>query len=81
MAKGLPSVVEVLKKQLTLSDSTIRDLRGEIRSLQSTVERLSQENCELRSMIQVKYYFLIFLIFFFEPFLNTKSTFVYLDAS
>ncbi|XP_046744368.1 ARF GTPase-activating protein GIT2 [Diprion similis] len=53
MAKGLPSVVEVLKKQLTLSDSTIRDLRNEIRSLQSTVERLSQENCELRNMIQV----------------------------
>ncbi|XP_046428223.1 ARF GTPase-activating protein GIT2 [Neodiprion fabricii] len=52
MAKGLPSVVEVLKKQLTLSDSTIRDLRNEIRSLQSTVERLSQENCELRNMIQ-----------------------------
>ncbi|XP_024943398.1 ARF GTPase-activating protein GIT1 isoform X2 [Cephus cinctus] len=53
MAKGLPSVVEVLKRQLTLSESTIKELRDEIRTLQATVERLTQENCELRSMTQI----------------------------
>lgn len=53
MAKGLPSVVEVLKKQLTLSESTMRDLREEVRRLQRTVEQLSQENRELKNTIQV----------------------------
>lgn len=53
MAKGLPSVVEVLRKQLTLSESTIRDLREEIRCLQCTIERISEENRELKNMIQV----------------------------
>ncbi|XP_043520855.1 ARF GTPase-activating protein GIT1 [Frieseomelitta varia] len=54
LAKGLPSFVEVLKKQLTLSESTVRDLREQIRTLQSTVEQLTQENNELKQMIHVK---------------------------
>lgn len=54
LAKGLPSVVEVLKKQLTLSESTIKDLREQIRTLQSTVEQLTHENNELKQMIHVR---------------------------
>ncbi|KAG7204050.1 hypothetical protein KM043_001908 [Ampulex compressa] len=54
MAKGLPSVVEVLKKQLTLSESTVRDLRGQIRTLQYTVDQLMQENSELKRLLQLK---------------------------
>lgn len=53
MAKGLPSMVEVLKKQLTLSESTVRDLREQIHTLQITVEQLTQENSELKRMLQV----------------------------
>ena len=56
MAKGLPSVVEVLKKQLTLSESNTRDLREEIRRLQVTVEQLAQENRELRNALHVRIY-------------------------
>ncbi|EFN66920.1 ARF GTPase-activating protein GIT1 [Camponotus floridanus] len=54
MAKGLPSMVEVLKKQLTLSESTVRDLREQIHTLQITIEQLTQENSELKRMLQVK---------------------------
>lgn len=54
MAKGLPSMMEVLKKQLTLSESTVQDLREQIYILQSTVEQLSQENSELKHMLQMK---------------------------
>ncbi|KAM0730244.1 ARF GTPase-activating protein GIT1 [Formica fusca] len=54
MAKGLPSMVEVLKKQLTLSESTVRDLREQIYTLQNAVEQLTQENSELKRMLQVK---------------------------
>lgn len=53
MAKGLPSMVEVLKKQLTLSESTVRDLREQIYTLQNAVEQLTQENSELKRMLQV----------------------------
>lgn len=53
VAKGLPSMVEVLKKQLTLSESTVRDLREQIHTLQTTVEQLTQENNELKHMLQV----------------------------
>lgn len=53
MAKGLPSMVEVLKKQLTLSESTVRDLREQIHTLQITIEQLTQENSELKRMLQV----------------------------
>lgn len=53
MAKGLPSMVEVLKKQLTLSESTVRDLREQVHTLQATVEQLTQENSELKHMLQV----------------------------
>lgn len=53
MAKGLPSVVEVLKKQLSLSESTIKDLKEEIRGYQRTLEQLTHENRELKNMIQV----------------------------
>ncbi|XP_043274265.1 ARF GTPase-activating protein GIT1 [Venturia canescens] len=52
MAKGLPSVVEVLKKQLNLSEATIKDLQEEMRGYQRTVARLTQENRELKNMIQ-----------------------------
>ncbi|OXU22117.1 hypothetical protein TSAR_004541 [Trichomalopsis sarcophagae] len=54
MAKGLPSVVEVLKKQLTLSESTMRDLREEVRRLHATIEHLTQENRELKNTIQAQ---------------------------
>nr|XP_012226584.1 PREDICTED: ARF GTPase-activating protein GIT1 [Linepithema humile] len=54
MAKGLPSMVEVLKKQLTLSESTVQDLREQIHTLQTAVEQLTQENSELKHMLQVK---------------------------
>lgn len=53
IAKGLPSAMDVLRKQLTLSEATIRELREEIRSLQTTVERISIENRELKIMMQV----------------------------
>lgn len=56
IAKGLPSAVEVLRKQLTLSETTIKDLREEVRSLQNTVERISVENRELKIMMQVIYF-------------------------
>ncbi|KAF7390710.1 hypothetical protein HZH66_009190 [Vespula vulgaris] len=52
MAKGLPSVVEVLKKQLTLSESTVRDLQSQIHILQNTVEQLTQENVGLKQIIE-----------------------------
>ncbi|XP_014214077.1 ARF GTPase-activating protein GIT1 [Copidosoma floridanum] len=54
MAKGLPSVVEVLKKQLMLSESTTRDLRDEIKRLHITLEQLTQENRELKGAIQAQ---------------------------
>ncbi|XP_058797903.1 ARF GTPase-activating protein GIT2 [Phymastichus coffea] len=54
MAKGLPSVVEVLKKQLTLSESTTRNLKEEVRRLQRTVDQLMQENRELKIAIQAQ---------------------------
>lgn len=63
LAKGLPSFVEVLKKQLTLSESTVRDLREQIRTLQSTVEQLTQENSELKQMIHVRQIFSISIIY------------------
>lgn len=53
MAKGLPSVVEVLKKQLTLSESTVRDLQSQIHVLQNTVDQLTQENVGLKQIIEV----------------------------
>lgn len=53
MAKGLPSVVEVLKKQLTLSESTVRNLHEQMHTLQIMVEQLTQENSELKHMLQV----------------------------
>lgn len=62
LAKGLPSVVEVLKKQLTLSESTIRDLHEQIRTLQSTIEQLTHENNELKQIIHVRQMFHIFII-------------------
>ncbi|KAK2575459.1 hypothetical protein KPH14_011191 [Odynerus spinipes] len=52
LAKGLPSIVEVLKKQLTLSESTVRDLRNQIYALQSTVDHLMQENVGLKQIIE-----------------------------
>ncbi|XP_034192686.1 ARF GTPase-activating protein GIT1 isoform X2 [Osmia lignaria lignaria] len=54
LARGLPSVVEVLKKQLTLSESTVRDLREQIHTLQNTIEQLTRENNELKQMIHMK---------------------------
>lgn len=53
MAKGLPTMVEVLRKQLTLSESTAQDLREQIHTLQVTVERLTQENSDLKHMLHV----------------------------
>ncbi|XP_066589482.1 ARF GTPase-activating protein GIT1 [Prorops nasuta] len=52
ITKDLPSVIEVLKKQLTLSEIMVRDLQNEIRSLKSTVQYLTQENEELKCVIQ-----------------------------
>lgn len=46
-------MVEVLKKQLTLSESTVQDLREQVHTLQVTVEQLTQENSELKHMLQV----------------------------
>ena len=51
LAKGLPSVVEVLKKQLTLSESTVRDLRDQIHTLHNTVEQLTHENNGLKQNV------------------------------
>lgn len=59
MAKGLPSMVEVLKKQLTLSESTVQDLREQIHTLQTAIEQLTQENSELKHMLQVITYHFI----------------------
>jgi len=53
ITKGLPSMVEVLKKQLTLSESTVQDLREQVHSLQTTVEQLTRENNELKHMLRV----------------------------
>lgn len=52
MAKGLPSVVEVLKKQLALSETTVRDLQNQIHILQSMVDQLTQENVGLKQIIE-----------------------------
>lgn len=46
-------MVEVLKKQLTLSESTVRDLREQVHTLQTTVEQLTRENNELKHMLRV----------------------------
>lgn len=46
-------MVEVLKKQLTLSESTVRDLREQIHILQTTIEQLTRENNELKHILQV----------------------------
>jgi len=46
-------MVEVLKKQLTLSESTVRDLREQVHTLQTAIEQLAQENNELKHMLQV----------------------------
>lgn len=54
LAKGLPSVVEVLKKQLTLSESTVKDLREQVHALQNTIEQLTRENNELKQTIRAK---------------------------
>lgn len=54
-------MVEVLKKQLTLSESTVRDLREQIYTLQIAVEQLTQENSELKRMLQVTIQNFIFL--------------------
>lgn len=54
LAKGLPSFVEVLKKQLTLSESTVRDLREQVHTLQTTIEQLTHENNELKQIIHMK---------------------------
>lgn len=61
MAKGLPSVVEVLKKQLTLSESTVRDLQSQIHILQNTVEQLTQENVGLKQIIEVTIHLIFYL--------------------
>lgn len=53
ITKGFPSMVEVLKKQLTLSESTVRDLREQVHTLQTAIEQLTQENNELKHMFQV----------------------------
>ncbi|KAJ8679879.1 hypothetical protein QAD02_015666 [Eretmocerus hayati] len=53
-SKALSSVVEVLKKQLTISESTVRDLREEVRRLQNTVEKLSQENHDLKNALEAQ---------------------------
>ena len=53
--------MEVLKKQLTLSESTAHDLRNEIRQLQKTVEQLVQENRELKDIIQVSCKIVIYI--------------------
>ncbi|XP_011053782.1 PREDICTED: ARF GTPase-activating protein GIT2-like isoform X1 [Acromyrmex echinatior] len=47
-------MVEVLKKQLTLSESTVRDLREQVHTLQTAIEQLTQENNELKHMLQIK---------------------------
>lgn len=60
MAKGLPSMVEVLKKQLTLSESTVRDLREQMHILQNAIEQLTQENSELKRMLQVMQNFILY---------------------
>uniref|UniRef100_A0A0C9RS72 GIT2_0 protein n=1 Tax=Fopius arisanus TaxID=64838 RepID=A0A0C9RS72_9HYME len=52
MAKGLPSIVEVLKKQLSTSESTIKSLQEEMKDLKKTIEALTRENRELKSTIQ-----------------------------
>ncbi|XP_012060541.1 PREDICTED: ARF GTPase-activating protein GIT2 [Atta cephalotes] len=54
IVKGLPSMVEVLKKQLTLSESTVRDLREQVHTLQTAIEQLIQENNELKHVLQSK---------------------------
>lgn len=54
-------MVEVLKKQLTLSESTVQDLREQIYTLQIAVEQLTQENSELKRMLQVTIQNFIFL--------------------
>lgn len=48
-----PSALEVLTKRLLQSDTTISDLRAEVRVLQSMVRQLSSENTELRSRLSV----------------------------
>ncbi|KAL7286050.1 hypothetical protein TKK_0019658 [Trichogramma kaykai] len=53
-SKGLPSVVQSLKKQLTLSETTARELREEIRRLQTTIQQLIVENCDLKNALHMQ---------------------------
>lgn len=53
MAKGLPSIVDVLKKQLTLSETTIKELKNEIEEFKKIINELKNENKELRSYNEV----------------------------
>lgn len=46
-----PAAVEVLTKRLLQSDSTISDLRAEVKVLQTMVEKLNSENHELRARL------------------------------
>lgn len=50
-----PSAVEVLTKRLLQSDTTISDLRAEVRVLQSMVKKLNSENTELRTRLSSTY--------------------------
>ncbi|XP_063983780.1 ARF GTPase-activating protein GIT2 [Diachasmimorpha longicaudata] len=52
MAKGLPTIVELLKKQLSTSESTIKSLQEEMREMKRTIETLTRENRELKAAFQ-----------------------------
>lgn len=49
------SAVDVLTKRLLQSDSTISDLKAEVRVLQSMVKQLSTENTELKTRLSQNY--------------------------
>ncbi|XP_057320992.1 ARF GTPase-activating protein GIT1 [Microplitis mediator] len=51
--KGQPAVIQVLKKQLNISESTIKSLHDEIDNFKQTIEQLTLENRQLKSIIDI----------------------------
>ncbi|CAD6205661.1 GSCOCG00009954001-RA-CDS [Cotesia congregata] len=51
--KSHPAVIQVLKKQLNVSESTIKNLHDEIQNFQQTIQQLTLENRQLKNIIDI----------------------------
>ncbi|XP_034950265.1 ARF GTPase-activating protein GIT1 [Chelonus insularis] len=50
--KGISPIVQALKKQLNISEATIKNLNEEIRTFQQTIEQLTLENRQLKNAME-----------------------------